>query len=165
MNAPYSITTVVVNENLKKIVEPKKCKYKFLSFFLCAATAGSIASFITCPMDNIKTKLQTQNTRSACEKVENLLKDVNENIEKDVKIPSTNGNMQFKADCNTSKPSEPLVKYKNIYSTAKYIFQTEGFFRGFFKGLIPRVINNAPACAISWGTYEMVKYSLSGSSK
>jgi len=40
MNAPYSITTVMVNENLKKVVEPKKREYKFLSYFFCAAVAG-----------------------------------------------------------------------------------------------------------------------------
>lgn len=40
MNAPYAITTVMVNENLKKVVEPKKRKFKFLSYFFCAAIAG-----------------------------------------------------------------------------------------------------------------------------
>jgi len=40
MNAPYAITTVMVNENLKKVVEPKKRKFKFFSYFLCAAVAG-----------------------------------------------------------------------------------------------------------------------------
>ena len=40
MNAPYSTTTVMVNENLKKIVNPPKRKYKFLSYFFCAAVAG-----------------------------------------------------------------------------------------------------------------------------
>ncbi len=40
MNAPYAITTVMVNENLKKVVEPKKRKFKFLSYFFCAAVAG-----------------------------------------------------------------------------------------------------------------------------
>ena len=28
MNAPYAITTVMVNENIKKVVEPKKRKFK-----------------------------------------------------------------------------------------------------------------------------------------
>lgn len=41
MNAPYAITTVMVNENLKKVVEPKKRKFKFLSYFFCAAVAGN----------------------------------------------------------------------------------------------------------------------------
>jgi hypothetical protein len=42
MNAPYAITTVVVNENFKKVVEPNKRKYKFLSYFACAAVAGKL---------------------------------------------------------------------------------------------------------------------------
>jgi hypothetical protein len=42
MNAPYSITTIVVNENMKKVVEPKKRKFKFLSYFGCAAFAGIV---------------------------------------------------------------------------------------------------------------------------
>lgn len=46
MNAPYAITTVMVNENLKKVVEPKKRKFKFLSYFFCAAVAGIIFHII-----------------------------------------------------------------------------------------------------------------------
>jgi hypothetical protein len=41
MNAPYSTTTVMVNENLKKIVKPHEKEYKFLSYFFCAAFAGN----------------------------------------------------------------------------------------------------------------------------
>jgi hypothetical protein len=65
----------MVNENIKKVVEPKKRKFTFLSYFFCAAIAGSVASFITCPMDNIKTKLQTQNLTSSCEKFESINKE------------------------------------------------------------------------------------------
>jgi hypothetical protein len=43
MNAPYAITTIMVNENLKKVVEPKKRKFKFMSYFFCAAIAGNIS--------------------------------------------------------------------------------------------------------------------------
>lgn len=42
MNAPYSITTVMVNENVKKVVKPKDRKHKFLSYFSCAAIAGML---------------------------------------------------------------------------------------------------------------------------
>jgi hypothetical protein len=42
MNAPYAITTIMVNENLKKVVEPKKRKFKFMSYFFCAAIAGNL---------------------------------------------------------------------------------------------------------------------------
>ena len=40
MNAPYAVTTVVVNENIKKIVKPQIRKRKYLSYFACAGTAG-----------------------------------------------------------------------------------------------------------------------------
>lgn len=48
MNAPYAITTVMVNENLKKVVEPKKRKFKFLSYFFCAAVAGKQIKNLNC---------------------------------------------------------------------------------------------------------------------
>ena len=160
MNAPFSVTTVMVNENVKKIVQPKKQRFTFFSYFLCAALAGSFASLITCPMDNIKTKLQTQNTISTCEKVDSMIKDFELNNVKQTetknKYASTFSTLQ-KPDCNT----EPEVKYKSILSTAKYIMREDGFFKGFFKGLTPRIMSNAPSCAISWGTYELVKHFLS----
>jgi solute carrier family 25 iron transporter 28/37 len=138
MNAPYSITTVMVNENLKKIIEPKKRRFTFLSYFSCAALAGSFASIVTCPMDIIKTKLQTQNEKSTFEKIDTTKKSL---------INDTN--------------KEPSIKYKDIISTAKIILQEDGFSKGFFKGVTPRILSNSPSCAISWGTYEIVKHLLS----
>jgi hypothetical protein len=69
MNAPYAITTVTINENLKKIIKPNERNYKFWSYFFCAGIAGATASFVTCPMDNIKTKLQVQSTVANCENI------------------------------------------------------------------------------------------------
>ena len=165
MNAPNSVTTVMLNENVKKIVQPKKRRFTFLSYFACAALAGSFASVVTCPMDNIKTKLQTQNTTSTCERLDSLIKEF-ENTHKNSKMNLSELRSKFasssfstsqKPDCNT----EPEIKYKNILSTVKYIYREDGFFRGFFKGLTPRIMSNAPSCAITWGTYEMVKHFLS----
>ena len=165
MNAPYAITTVMVNENIKKVVEPKKRKFKFLSYFSCAAIAGSVASLITCPMDNIKTKLQTQNLTSSCEKFDTINKEASnlgsgnksftEN-KNSYTSPKTAFSSSFRPECVPDQD----VKYKNIFSTFKYIYKEDGFFRGFFKGLTPRVINNSPSCAISWGTYEIIKHFL-----
>jgi hypothetical protein len=164
MNAPNSVTTVMVNENLKKIVQPKKRKYTFLSYFACAAVAGSFASVVTCPMDNIKTKLQTQNTTSTCEKLDTLIKDF-ERDHKNSKMTFNELRNKFQAstfstntktDCNT----EPEIKYKNIFSTVKMVWREDGLIRGFYRGLTPRIMGNAPSCAITWGTYEMVKHFL-----
>lgn len=170
MNAPYAVTTVMMNENIKKIVEPKKRKYKFVSYFFCAAIAGSVASFVTCPLDIIKTKLQTQASSSPCEKLESKIESKAQKLVKDkekasnlnkinAQIPySTNS----KPDCSTT---EPKIKYKDISSTIKYIYRENGFIKGFFKGLTPRVMSNSPACAISWGTYEVIKHILSPKDK
>ena len=48
------------------------------------------------------------------------------------------------------------VKYKGTISAIFLIFKEEGF-RGFTKGVMPRIINQAPSSAISWATYETVK--------
>ena len=92
------------------------------------------------PMDNIKTKLQTQSTISICEKIDLL----------------NNKKLETSIDCR----SDNQIKYKNIFSTIRLIYKEDGFFKGFFKGLTPQLMRNSPSCAISWVTYEMVKHFL-----
>lgn len=188
MNAPYAITTVSVNENMKKVVKPKERKFKFLSYFYCAAFAGSIASVVTCPLDNIKTKLQTQSTLSSCEKIEYMMSQIEKEIKADQnKAKVNNFNDDSKKIVNNSKmeihhqieneatrekfikdmeklqveEKKHIVKYKSIYQTANLIYREEGFFRGFFRGVTPRILFNSPSCAISWASYELMKHCLS----
>ena len=54
-------------------------------------------------------------------------------------------------------------RYKDISSTVRYIYRTEGL-AGFRKGILPRMSINVPATAISWGTYELIKGFLVGDS-
>jgi solute carrier family 25 iron transporter 28/37 len=49
-----------------------------------------------------------------------------------------------------------LRTHANWREAALYIFETEGF-RGFWRGMIPRVLSHTPAVAISWTTYETAK--------
>ena len=137
MNAPYHTSTVIINENMKKIIEPKKRKFKFLSYLLCAGIAGAISSFITCPLDNIKTRLQTQSTKSSCE----------------VKFCESDRKKLKEEDSN-------LVKYKNIKQTILSIYKSEGIWKGFYRGVWARMLFNSPSCAISWSSYEFMKYFL-----
>ncbi len=146
MNAPYAITTVAVNENVKKIIKPKERKFTFLSYFMCAGTAGAVASIVTCPMDNIKTRIQTQISPTKCEKMEEFVK---ENTKSPLKAVVD--------DCKTG--SRPIL-YKNILGTMRSIYSEEGFIKGFFKGASPRMLSNAPSCAISWLTYELIKHAM-----
>ncbi len=96
---------------------------------------GSVASIITTPLDNIKTKLQTQTV-----------------------IPKCKDNKQNKSVHECGIISN--VKYKDILSTARLIYKEQGIINGFSRGMIPRVICNALSCAVSWGTYEIFKHFL-----
>jgi len=59
MNVPQAAAIVSVNETLKVMYRPKD-GHNVFSYFLCAGIAGSIAATMTIPLDNIKTRLQTQ---------------------------------------------------------------------------------------------------------
>jgi len=62
------------------------------------------------------------------------------------------------AHCHEQKPE--TIKYRSIHQTAKLIFNEHGFFKGFYRGLIPRILFNSPSCAISWCSYEVMKHIL-----
>jgi hypothetical protein len=106
-------------------------------------------------MDNIKTKLQTQTMSSLCEKID-LLSDKKLYFDKNSKLSANSFSTNDKIDCS----GENQIKYKNVFSTIRLIYQEDGFIKGFFKGLTPQLIRNSPSCAISWGTYEIVKHLL-----
>ena len=132
MGAPYSTVVVTANENIKKVVKPKECKNKFTAYFACAFTSGAIASTVTMPLDNIKTRMQTQQITSSCEKIASRLE----------------GDLVKSAI------------YKDIFSTCSLIYRQEGFIRGFYKGTLARSLFTSPSAAISWGSYEIVKHAL-----
>ncbi|PUU81540.1 mitochondrial carrier domain-containing protein [Tuber borchii] len=48
---------------------------------------------------------------------------------------------------------------KGLLDAAKIIHEREGY-RGFFKGLRPRIVTTMPSTAICWTSYEMAKYYL-----
>lgn len=111
-------------------------------------------------MDNIKTKMQTQSTVSCWDK---LNKDCHKtpggsiNLKDKVSQSQVFFSTNPKTDCTAGETS---IKYRDIMSTAKIIYRESGFYNGFFRGVFPRILCNAPACAISWGTYEFMKHTL-----
>ncbi len=136
----------MANENLKKIVQPKKRKRIIFSYFFCAGLAGSIAAWITCPLDNIKTKLQTQLEISNCENPFSL---EDQNKEKGVKKKLT--------ELELKNFVEPKIKYINIFSTIRQIYIESGLIHGFYRGVTARILCVCPSVAISWGGYEFLK--------
>jgi len=163
MNVPQAAVIVSVNESLKVLYKPKN-GHNVLSYFLCAGIAGSASAMMTIPLDNIKTRLQTQT----------FFQDSRRDMEKsrpsiEKRFTPRMGLISMVAGSfltpkkafvtvkeNPLTVAEPQIKYRDILSTVKTIFREEGF-RGFVKGVVPRIVAQAPASAISWTAYEMMK--------
>ena len=140
MNVPYQSLVVGSNEVLKKVLTKKKVDLNFATYFSCACAAGLVASLFTMPLDNIRTRMNTQ-----CDLVSQI-------------------NCPDKIECLCTSQRQGQIKYRNTLTTASQIFRTEGL-RGFFKGLIPRAGNQSLSSAIAWSTYEQIKSSLSRGSR
>jgi hypothetical protein len=63
------------------------------------------------------------------------------------------------ANCHIND-TPPPIKYRNILSTVSTIYTESGFFKGFYKGVSARIMCVAPSMAISWGSYEFMKTTL-----
>mmetsp|Transcript_62334 Transcript_62334/g.140468 ORF Transcript_62334/g.140468 Transcript_62334/m.140468 type:complete len:348 (+) Transcript_62334:101-1144(+) len=137
MNIPYTGLLVAANDSLKRLWHLERGgSGEALSsahmYFLCAGISGGFAAAMTLPLDVVKTRLQTQG------------------------LPSAFGAPETP---DTSAGRLQALQHTGVLSTARSIMQTDGL-RGFFRGLVPRVVLSAPSAAISWGVYETVRMSL-----
>lgn len=144
-----------------------------------------MASLCTIPLDNIKTRLQTQTCHfKSCNNTERCTFSIAKNINKSrnlVHKPSTKhlhllanqfsfGKIlkkigldeqtvstlnQVRKSCHLLKEKNK-IKYVDVTSTIKTMFHEEGL-RGFTKGLLPRIMGQAPSAAVSWATYDTIK--------
>ena len=60
MNVPNAAVLVVTNDWLKSILNPSG-NQNFGAFLVSGFFAGALSGFVTCPLDVIKTRIQTQN--------------------------------------------------------------------------------------------------------
>lgn len=153
MNFPNSAVIVGVNENLKHLYKNNFGTPNMLFYFLSAGISGSIASMIMIPMDNIKTRLNTQRSfimyhPSNPYKITNGKKIV-DNIERSY-IEKT------KIIIDEMNTKDNIIKYKNAINTVKIIKAEEGI-RGFYKGLSSKMVGQSISTAISWSVYEFFK--------
>lgn len=145
MNSPFASAVVCCNENLKTLTKPWDKQNPLMWYFMCAGISGGVAGLLTNPLDVIKTRLQTQHVKPTCNRLLGFYK--NDPIQEGCPPES---------EC---KFSMKKLRYRDILSTAKFIYQTEGL-ASFSKGMMPRLLINVPSTALSWGTYEVVKLML-----
>lgn len=60
MNVPNAAVLVVTNDWMKSILNPSG-NQNFGAFLVSGFFAGALSGFVTCPLDVIKTRIQTQN--------------------------------------------------------------------------------------------------------
>lgn len=161
INMPNQAAIIGVNEVLKQIWRNNNFEHNFFTYFGCASIAGAFAAFITMPLDNIRTRMNTQ-----CD----LL------IQKSSSLPSSNpptstirkklekkgrlAKMQSQSILCECVETRGCIKYNTPVETYSQIMSHQGI-RGFYKGFYLRCITQSTATAISWTTYEMIKKRLS----
>ena len=139
---------------------------------------------MTIPLDNIKTRLQTQTCHFRTCNFDQCTFSIGKNLNRHNTLvyktrtkhlhllanqfsfgkilkkigmddQSVEKMRKLKNSCNLLKDPNK-IKYKDIASTMKTIITEEGF-KGFTKGMLPRIMGQAPSAAVSWATYDTIK--------
>lgn len=168
-NLPSAALTVTANENLRVFYHRFFGDLTLRAYFVCAGMAGAFSAFLTTPLDNIRTRLNTQVFHR-----EAYLKMKDSPLQSQRKPPKSGRMGQVlkayspgmpkggSCDCGPSASSgEGGVKYPNALCAVKIIMREEGL-RGFFKGATPRVGYQSVSSALSWTVYEFAKGWLMG---
>jgi len=133
MNVPYGAAMVSTNEFLRAAILEHTGKTGLdVPTTLAAGTgAGLVAAAVTTPLDCIKTRLQTRAAAAAA---------------------------AGRAGCPSGGIPGPMCEPVAVgFGEAfREIVRADGP-RGLFRGITPRLLTHAPAVAVSWTTYEVVK--------
>lgn len=154
MNIPNGCIVVPVNESMKKILNPSG-EYNVSASLLSGSIAGAVAAAITTPLDVVKTRLQTQNMLPCGEQAPDqcIKKRMGDpKSAREVIIPKINNSRLTEKEFLGST-------IKAMKDIARKLHAEEGV-AGFYRGMFPRMVTQAPAVAISWTVYEGLKSAL-----
>jgi solute carrier family 25 iron transporter 28/37 len=167
MNVPYGCVMVATNESVRKILNPSG-GYSLQTSMMAGMVAGAFAAVVTTPLDVVKTRLQTQDlvsrtismSSSPCPPPSGVsgVKPACAGGAKRYLMTDTPSASPLINSSNPSTPSELAAspRYKSMRQTISRIAKEEGYM-AFTKGIIPRILVQAPSVAISWTAYEFAK--------
>ena len=149
---------VTVNEGVREYLNSGRNQVSLFSSMVAGSLAGAIAAALTNPLDVIKTRLQTQHLEPISFAATQIPAECAPVV--NVHISSASGTSMT----TTADPAAASIlqnpRLNGAFQAAKRIVSEEGF-RGFQKGIGPRMLVHAPAVAVSWTAYEAVKQALS----
>jgi solute carrier family 25 iron transporter 28/37 len=152
MNVPYGCIMVAVNESMRKVLADRfnskdaVNRHSVANLLISGSVAGGVASFLTTPMDIIKTRLQVQNLQPC------------------PRFPTISSSGAGPVTGNQSRGFSTAATYSTGLSSStrgplqivSKILKEDGF-RGFFRGAVPRIMVQVPSVAVSWTTYDTIK--------
>jgi len=157
MNVPYGAAMVSTNEFLRAAIMEHTGKTGLdVPTTLAAGTgAGLVAAAVTTPLDCIKTRLQT---RAAAAAAARPAVPRAESHTGTGGLQVTRAVHSGRAGCPSGGIKGPLCEPVGVgFGEAfREIVRADGP-RGLFRGITPRLMTHAPAVAVSWTTYEIVK--------
>ncbi|KAF1332573.1 Mitoferrin-like protein, partial [Globisporangium splendens] len=147
MNLPYSMIMVSANETFKKILNPSG-EMNISAYFASGAMAGALAGVLTNPLDVAKTRLQTQL----------LLVQEDPSVRPRAATATTASFAASQSGLQKMIGGEPKMRlqYRGLFDALVQIRAQEGT-TGFFRGVYPRLLVQAPSVAVSWTTFECHK--------
>ncbi|MCO5614292.1 hypothetical protein L7F22_068570 [Adiantum nelumboides] len=116
--------------------------------FICGAGAGLAVSFLACPTELIKCRLQAQSSLAVAAEASPSL----------AAAGVTGGSV---GTCTGSMASK-VVRYNGPMDVVRHVLRNEGGVLGLFTGLTPTLLREVPGNAVMFGVYEAIKQYMAG---